>query len=565
MEYFAQLSDDGMHTIQQVRIIALVALIGCCQVLPIAQGEELSWRYDLRPGDHLVYRYTFERHVLGGDTESQSKATYTTHVLVLGERDSRLSIGFQRNRESAELVSYREKGKDKLAQQKIDFDQRMAKREARFHEANELDFQGHNLDYWQAARESPSKILLGIHEIAELPEHRLAAGEKWHVHDLLGFDDRFAGLESVSGKPCARVDGKNGIGRLSYWWCPENGVLGKLEFDGEYILFGDARAHEKLTMELVEKRRGENTADWLKSPDTQRGALDALLLSTWAVLPREFADLPLESQAPQVQALMLSLIFQRRVPPRKAGLLEKLAHSENAEVARIAGRLLQASPASGKAFPPERLGTSLRLSRRAKLPYILHVPKDYRGDQPFPLLIYLSGGAGLAIDAANSAEDVVAPTGYLALYPQAGDMWWNDEIRQKFASLFDEILETLNVDRTRIYITGFSNGGTGALYYATFWPKRFAAVVTMMGAGVCMPEVNRRIFEARDIPTLLLHGDKDAIIPISCSRDTFSELRKVSKRVPPVFQTLKDRGHQITLDSDDGLTLKFFSDKFLPQ
>jgi predicted peptidase len=263
--------------------------------------------------------------------------------------------------------------------------------------------------------------------------------------------------------------------------------------------------------------------------------------------------------------LILSLIYQRRIHPLKTELLQKLAHSENAEVARIAGRLLEASPASAKAFPPERLGTSFRVSQRDKLPYILHVPKDYRGDQPFPLLIYLSGGAGLAIDAANSAEDVIAPTGYLALYPQAGDMWWSDDIRQKFSRLFDEVLETLNVDRTRIYITGFSNGGTGALYYATFWPKRFAAIVTMMGAGVCMPEVNRRAFEARDIPTLLLHGDKDPIIPISCSRDTFNELRKVSKKVPPVFQTLKGRGHQITLDSDDGLTLKFFSDKFLPQ
>ena len=531
----------------------------------VADDTALSWRYDLRPGDHLVYRYTFERHVLGGDTESQSKATYSTHVLVLGEKNGHRSIGFQRNRESSELVSYREKGKERLAQQKPDFDQRMAKREARFHEANEFDFQGHNLDYWQAARESPSKILLGIHEIAELPEHRLAAGEKWRGHDLLGFDNRFAGMESVSGKSCARIDGKNDIGRLSYWWCPESGVLGKVVFDGEYVLFGDARAQEKLTMELVEQRRGESTADWLKSPDTQRGALDALLLSTWATLPREFAELSLESQEPQVQALILSLIYQRRIHPLKTELLQKLAHSENAEVARIAGRLLEASPASAKAFPPERLGTSFRVSQRDKLPYILHVPKDYRGDQPFPLLIYLSGGAGLAIDAANSAEDVIAPTGYLALYPQAGDMWWSDDIRQKFSRLFDEVLETLNVDRTRIYITGFSNGGTGALYYATFWPKRFAAIVTMMGAGVCMPEVNRRAFEARDIPTLLLHGDKDPIIPISCSRDTFNELRKVSKKVPPVFQTLKGRGHQITLDSDDGLTLKFFSDKFLPQ
>jgi len=253
---------------------------------PLAQTQNnLPWHYDLNPGDHLVYRYTFERHVSGGEADSLTKATYTSHVLVLAEKDGHLSIGFQRNRESADLVSYREKGKDTLAQQKPDFDHRMAKREAHFHEANEFDHSGNNSDFWQAARESPSKVLLGIHEIADLPERVPAVGDKWRGHDLLGFDNHFVGMENVGGKSCARVDRKNGIGRLSYWWCPETGVLGKVEFDGEYILFGDARAHEKLTFELLEKRRGETTADWLKSADTQRAALDALLLSAWAPLP----------------------------------------------------------------------------------------------------------------------------------------------------------------------------------------------------------------------------------------------------------------------------------------
>jgi pimeloyl-ACP methyl ester carboxylesterase len=554
---------DVTHWLPKIASICLAALIFLPHFL-IAR-EELAWRYDLRPGDHLIYRYTFERHVSGGDTESQTKATYTAHVLILAEKDGHLSIGFQRNRESAELSAYREKGKDKLAQQKPDFDQRMAKREARFHEANEFDHNGNPFDYWQAARESPSKVLLGIHEIVDIPDHRPAPGDTWRSHDLLGFDNRFAGMETISGRSCARVDGKNGLGRLSYWWCQESGVLGKVDFDGEYILFGDARAHEKLTFELVEKRRGESPADWLKSADTQRGTLEALLQSSWAPLPTEYAGIPLESQESEVQAMALSVIYQRRVHPFKSDLLQQLAHSGNAEVERIAIRMLEDSPAAGRALPLERLGTTFRVSQHGRHPYILHVPKDYRGDRPFPLVIYLSGGAGLAIDAANTAEEVIAPTGYLALYPQAGNMWWNDDVRQKFASLFEEILDTLNVDRQRIYISGFSNGGTGALFYATLWPKRFAAVVTMMGAGDCMPEVSRRLYEARDIPILLLHGDRDSIIPASCSNDTYKALRKVSKQIPPQAQIFPGKGHEITLQNDEGLTLKFFSDKVLPK
>jgi len=70
-----------MHKVQQFRIISFVALISCCHPLAACYGGDLPWRYDLRPGDHLVYRYTFERHIFGGDTESQSKATYTTRYV----------------------------------------------------------------------------------------------------------------------------------------------------------------------------------------------------------------------------------------------------------------------------------------------------------------------------------------------------------------------------------------------------------------------------------------------------------------------------------------------------
>ena len=387
-----------------------------------------SWRYDLKPGDHLVYRYQFARRVWGGEAESQSKATYTSHVLVLGENGGHLSLGFQRNRQSAELEAYREKGKDKLVQQKPEFDERMAKRDPHFHEANEFDHTGANLDYWQAARETSSKILLGVHEVVELPGHPVAAGDKWKGHDLLGFEYRYAGTENLSGKACARVDGKNAIGRISYWWCAESGVPEKVEFDGEYPLFGDARARETLTFDLVEKRRGEKISGWLQSPDTQRGALDALLLSPWVPFPPELGA-SLESQERDTQALTLALVYQRHAHLSRQ-IQEKLAASPDPEVARLAGRLLEASPPV-KAFPAERLGTTFRVSRRGRVPYILHVPKDYRGDQLFPLLIYLSGGAGFAIDAANTAEDVIAPSGYLALYPQAGGMWWEDEHRAR--------------------------------------------------------------------------------------------------------------------------------------
>jgi hypothetical protein len=192
---------------------------------------------------------------------------------------------------------------------------------------------------------------------------------------------------------------------------------------------------------------------------------------------------------------------------------------------------------------------------------MLHVPKDYRGDQPFPLLIYLSGGPGFAMDGVNTAEDVLAPTGYLVLYPHAGDLWWKPDITARFSAVLQEVLQNLNVDTNRVYITGFSNGGTGALYYATRWPQRFAAVVSLMGEGDCLPDIKTTLPNVTNVPMLFVHGDKDTIIPSNCSSQTYEDLRKLSPRILPQIQILKNREHDITLEGDDGLTLPFFADK----
>ena len=95
------------------------------------------------------------------------------------------------------------------------------------------------------------------------------------------------------------------------------------------------------------------------------------------------------------------------------------------------------------------------------IPYLLRVPLTYREDRPAPLLVYLSGGAGYAIDGVNSAEDVIADTDYLVLYPQAADYWWKPEVARRFDAALNDVLRRYNVDRDRIYLTGFSNGGTG--------------------------------------------------------------------------------------------------------
>lgn len=558
-------------------LLRWAVFVGCIVLFPVlVRADAPPWRYDLRPGDHLIYRYSLERQTSGKDFHVLTKATFTTHVLVLGEQNGHLSLGFQRNRESAQLLEYREKGKDTLARQMPDFERRMAKRPTHFAEANEVSPMGEPLDYWEAARESPSKILMAVHEIEALPQKPVAVGETWKGGRLLGLEFRFTGMENVGGKLCARVDGSSATAHLRYWWCPDVGVVGKLEFEGEYPAFGGT-VHERMSFELQDKRRGEAIAAWLKQPETQQGALTALLLSRWVPLSANVLAPGLHSSEPETQALALAVLYQRSLEAPDRNLLASLSQSTNVEVKRIAALLLHAPPKANptpfpsgcaapasRSHPREKLGTSLRAMHQGPfqgVPYVLHVPKDYRGDQPFPLLIYLSGGAGFAMDGVNTAEDVIAPSGYLVLYPNAGDLWWKPDITARFPALLEEVLQNLNVDTNRVYIAGFSNGGTGAMYYASLWPQRFAAVVSLMGAGVCTPEIAEALPNVTNLPVLLVHGDKDSIISSSCSTGTYEALGKLTPKFAPELHVLKGREHDVTLQNDGEFTLPFLADK----
>ena len=194
-------------------------------------------------------------------------------------------------------------------------------------------------------------------------------------------------------------------------------------------------------------------------------------------------------------------------------------------------------------------------------PYFVRVPEDYRGDEPFPVIIYLAGNAGPAIEGALLANEGVADTGYLVVYPHANGFWWHSQPTAMTSVLLDDVLRRFNVDTRRIYLTGLSNGGTGTLYYATLWPHRFAAAVSAMGAGLWVPELEKDNeplpHNSDNLPMLFLHGADDPVIQADATRGTVEQMAGHS--APLESHIFPERGHEIILGRGyDGMTLAFF-------
>ena len=180
-------------------------------------------------------------------------------------------------------------------------------------------------------------------------------------------------------------------------------------------------------------------------------------------------------------------------------------------------------------------------------PFIMHVPLDYRGDQPFPLIVYLSGGGGLAYDGAANLGETLTHAGYLVLIPHAsGNLWWEQKPTENVYALLLEILRSYNVDTNRVYLVGFSNGGTAALEFGTRWPDRFAAVASLMGAGLDTPSGTSSHWRTCSMYLCCFcMATKMRVFRLRALMPRRALCASLKPRVTPEIHTLKGRGHDI--------------------
>jgi len=111
------------------------------------------------------------------------------------------------------------------------------------------------------------------------------------------------------------------------------------------------------------------------------------------------------------------------------------------------------------------------------------VPKKSKKNTPG--ILYLHGGNGthcelvktLSYVKRNPAEiklTVIAPFG-------RGNASYNDIVRQDMAFLLEELIRPLNLDPTRLIVSGFSMGSWGTWRMIYQFPERFAKAVPIGG------------------------------------------------------------------------------------
>lgn len=164
--------------------------------------------------------------------------------------------------------------------------------------------------------------------------------------------------------------------------------------------------------------------------------------------------------------------------------------------------------------------------------YTLYVPPAYDPARPTPLIMALHGRPGTAAGLAYlfDLNRVAAGHDFIVVYPDGipvtGDSVgreWNyargavgyddpgiDDVAF-LSTLVDDLARDLNIDQSRLYVTGFSNGGFMTQRVACEAGDRWAGFASI-GATV-YPILEGLCSGKPPVPMLIMHGTDDVSVP----------------------------------------------------
>ena len=187
-----------------------------------------------------------------------------------------------------------------------------------------------------------------------------------------------------------------------------------------------------------------------------------------------------------------------------------------------------------------------RDSAGSEFSYQVFIPADFTRDREWPVILFLHG-------VGQSGFDGKAQTGpglgeaicrrkksfpFIAVFPQSISRTWEADSpdARRALAILDEVSREFNVDRHRVYLTGFSMGGGGTWSLAHAYPDRWAAIAPVCGYG--NPEWAPRL---KSIPCWCFHGARDQAVSVGHSRQMVMAIQ--AEGDTPRYSEFSNLGH----------------------
>jgi len=184
--------------------------------------------------------------------------------------------------------------------------------------------------------------------------------------------------------------------------------------------------------------------------------------------------------------------------------------------------------------------------------FSLYVPETWDGRTVMPLVVALHGGHGHGRDFLWSWLREARARDTLVLAPTSESRTWslmgNDVDAPRLLRMVESVVGRYPVDRTRVLLTGMSDGATYALMQGAREGSPFTHLAPACGVLHPMLLTGTALHALRDRPIYLLHGALDWMFPVETARLARDVLTTAGARL--VYREIEDLSHAYPRDEN---------------
>ena len=153
---------------------------------------------------------------------------------------------------------------------------------------------------------------------------------------------------------------------------------------------------------------------------------------------------------------------------------------------------------------------------------LIEIPAEYDPAKKWELRVQLHGGVGREPQEGRQPQSLRIPgESQIYIEPQASEeaAWWHTSQVDNILSLLDTVKRKYNIDESRIYVTGISDGGTGVYFLAMREPNAWSACLPLNGHPLVLANRDARIQgnlylgNLVNCPLYIVNGDHDPLYP----------------------------------------------------
>lgn len=187
---------------------------------------------------------------------------------------------------------------------------------------------------------------------------------------------------------------------------------------------------------------------------------------------------------------------------------------------------------------------------------VVDVPADYDPATPIPLRVSLHGGVGREAPApgdepARGLSNRTQAGKEIVIHPRAWSTsaWWRPAQVDNILALVARAKREYNVDESRIYVTGISDGGTGVYYLAMREATIWSSCVPLNGHPLVIANpqtgADGQLYSGNlaNCPLYIVNGGKDRLYPAASVSPIIDLFKRAA--VPLTWQVYPDGEHNV--------------------